>query len=236
MTFSILGLCPQTGRVGIAVTSSSPAVGARCAAVRAGVGAVASQNVTDPRLRVKLLDAIGDGATAQEAVSAVAVTAQHAEYRQLAAVDAAGLSAAWSGRRVLGTHGTRNGRGWAAAGNLLASEQVLDALGAAFVQSEATQLEERLLEAMVAGLRAGGEAGELASAGLLVADTVAWPVTDLRVDWATQPGPGPIAELITLWKRWEPERENYVTRALDPASAPAYGVPGDPDEHTQATG
>jgi len=52
---------------------------------------------------------------------------------------------------------------------------------------------------------------------------VAWPETDLRVDWHDRP----IAELAGLWRLWEPQAADYVTRALDPAAAPSYGVPGD---------
>jgi uncharacterized Ntn-hydrolase superfamily protein len=100
---------------------------------------------------------------------------------------------------------------------------VLDALGAAFAES-AGELEARLIAAMAAGVEAGGEEGPLHSAGLLVADAVEWPVTDLRVDWAS----GPLDELARLWELWAPQRDDYVTRALDPAAAPAYGVPGDP--------
>jgi uncharacterized Ntn-hydrolase superfamily protein len=62
------------------------------------------------------------------------------------------------------------------------------------------------------------------SAGLLVARDVAWPVTDLRVDWADH---DPVGELAALWTRWEPELEGYVMRALDPGAAPSFGVPGD---------
>ena len=203
----------------MAITSSSPAVAARCANVRAGVGVASSQNVTDPRLGPRLLDELAEGASADEALETVAATA--GEHRQLAVVDAQGRSAAWSGARALGIHGTRTGDGWAAAGNLLASVEVLDALGSAF---DATgELETRLLAALRAGLAAGGEAGPLHSAGLLVADRVEWPVTDLRVDWS----PDPVSELARLWDVWAPQRDDYVTRALDPASAPAYGVPGD---------
>ena len=74
-----------------------------------------------------------------------------------------------------------------------------------------------------AGLQAGGEAGPLHSAGLRVARTVPWPVTDLRVDWSETP----IADLSTLLEVWLPQRDEYVTRALDPTAAPRYGVPGD---------
>jgi uncharacterized Ntn-hydrolase superfamily protein len=224
VTLAILGRCARTGRLGMAISSSSPAVASRCANVRAGVGVASSQNVTDPRLGPKLLDALEAGASADAALATVAAAAPHGEHRQLAVLDAQGRSAAWSGARALGVHGTRTGDGWAAAGNLLASESVLDALGAAFAESAGEpELEARLVAALAAGVDAGGEEGALHSAGLLVADAVDWPVTDLRVDWADEP----VAELARLWELWEPQRDDYVTRALEPASAPAYGVPGD---------
>ena len=226
MTFSILARCERTGRLGIAISSSSPAVAARCANVRAGIGASASQNVTDPRLGPAILDAMERGASAEVAVESVAAAADHSAYRQLAAVGIDGRSAAWSGMKTLGIHGTRTGPGWVTAGNLLASVEVLDAVGNSFAASTQDELEARLLDALLAGLGAGGEAGPLHSAGLLVADTVPWPITDLRVDWAEE-GDGPIERLASLWERWAPQRDEYVTRALNPGSAPSYGVPGD---------
>jgi uncharacterized Ntn-hydrolase superfamily protein len=235
VTFSILGRCERTGRLGMAVSSSSPAVAARCASVRAGIGVATSQNVTDPRLGPKLLDQLAAGASAQAALDAVVARAPHAEYRQLAVVDASGASAAWSGERALGVYGTRTGDGWAAAGNMLASKEVLDALGQAFIGSDEPELEGRLIAALQAALEAGGEAGPLGSAGLLVADAVGWPVTNLRVDWMAEGGPGPVVELARLWERWAPERDDYVTRGLDPSSAPAYGVPGDPGKEPPTT-
>jgi uncharacterized Ntn-hydrolase superfamily protein len=216
VTFSLLGA--TAGEVGLVITSSSPAVAARCAYVRAGVGAAATQNVTDPRLGPALLDALGDP---QEAIAAVR-RADHAEHRQLAVVDVHGRGAAWSGANALGVHGTRVGDHCVAAGNLLASEDVLDALLAGFATSGT--LAERLLAGLRAGLDAGGEAGPLSSAGLLIAEPrVPWPVVDLRVDLSRDP----IGELCALYAHYAPLREDYVTRALDPGSAPAFGVPGD---------
>ena len=61
------------------------------------------------------------------------------------------------------------------------------------------------------------------SAGMLIADTVPWPVTDLRVDHSDDP----IGELAALWQLWAPLADDYVSRALDPAAAPSFGVPGD---------
>ncbi|MFC7503394.1 DUF1028 domain-containing protein, partial [Nocardioides sp. GCM10030258] len=58
---------------------------------------------------------------------------------------------------------------------------------------------------------------------LSVVRDVAWRVTDLRVDWSEQP----IADLAALLDVWLPQRDDYVTRGLDPTAAPSYGVPGD---------
>jgi uncharacterized protein DUF1028 len=77
MTFSIAARCARTGMLGLAVSSSSPAVAARCAYARAQVGAVGSQNITDPTLGPRLLDLMALGATAPEAVRIVAGSAAH---------------------------------------------------------------------------------------------------------------------------------------------------------------
>jgi uncharacterized Ntn-hydrolase superfamily protein len=223
VTFSLLGRCEATGMVGMAISSSSPAVASRCAFVRAGAGVAASQNITDPRLGPALLDALEAGADAPGAIEQVAASAPDAAYRQLACVDARGGSAARSGERALGLFGHRVGDGCVAAGNLLAGLDVLDAMRASFEASGAP-LPARLLAGLRAGVDAGGEAGPVHSAGLLVARDVPWPVVDLRVDWHDT---DPIGELERLWALWAPQMDDYVTRALDPASAPGYGVPGD---------
>jgi uncharacterized Ntn-hydrolase superfamily protein len=224
MTFSLVGRCADTAALGIAVSSSSPAVAARCAHVRAGVGAAGSQNVTDPRLGRRLLDLLAGGACARRAVDAVVAEAGAlAAYRQLLVVDASGETAAYSGERTLGRHAQANVRDAVAAGNLLAGEEVPAAMAAEFASTVGRPLAERLLAALRAGLDAGGEAGPVRSAGLVVCDRVEWPVTDLRVDWHDDP----VGELERLWAIWRPQAGDYVTRALDPASAPGYGVPGD---------
>jgi uncharacterized Ntn-hydrolase superfamily protein len=221
VTFSVLAI-DGAGAVGMAVTSSSPAVAARCVHLRAGVGGAASQNVTDPRLGTELLDALGAGAGAREALDGVVRTHELIEHRQLTVLDLHGAGATFSGAKTLGVHADRVGSGVVAAGNLLAGEEVVDAAVEAFERSTG-ELEERLLSALVAGLDAGGEAGPLRSAGLAVVRTVPWRETDLRVDWSDQP----IADLRDLLAVWLPQRDDYVTRGLDPTAAPSYGVPGD---------
>ena len=221
MTFSVLAT-DGAGAVGMAVSSSSPAVAARCVHLRAGVGGAASQNITDPRLGVRLLDALERGLTPEKALAEVASTTDDVEYRQLTVLDLSGESAVFSGQHALGVVGERRGRSVAAAGNMLASTAVIDAVVDAFELSSG-DLEVRLLAALEAGLEAGGEAGPLQSAGLSVVREVPWRETDLRVDWHDEP----IAELRRLAELWLPQRDDYVTRGLRPGEAPSYGVPGD---------
>jgi uncharacterized Ntn-hydrolase superfamily protein len=224
MTFSLVGRCARTGRFGVVVTSSSPAVAARCAWARAGVGAVATQNITDPMLGPRLLDLLAFGRSAREAVDAVVASAPHIEFRQLTAVDADGRTASYSGPKALGRFGTASGTDCVAAGNLLAGDDVLTAMVGGFEAAQGDDIGDRLLAALRAAGDAGGEAGPVHSAGLLVVDRVAWPVTDLRVDWSEA---DPIGALESLWQIWRPQADAYVQRALDPSVAPSYGVPGD---------
>lgn len=223
MTFSLVGRCARTGMVGTAVTSSSPAVAARCAHARAGAGAAASQNVTDPRLGPAVLDLMAAGRPAQQAVDAALAKAAGAAYRQVTAVDQSGATGAFSGAYTLGTNAVARGEGAVAAGNLLASAAVPEAMVAAFASDPGLHLGARLIAALRAGLEAGGEEGPVRSAGLVVCDRVAWPVVDLRVDWDDDP----IGRLAELWPVWEPQISDYVSRALDPGSSPSFGVPGD---------
>jgi uncharacterized Ntn-hydrolase superfamily protein len=221
VTFSVLGIDGQ-GAVGMAVTSSSPAVAARCIHLRAGVGGAASQNVTDPRLGTQLLDALESGLDVRRALDGVVQGRELIEYRQLTVLGLDGEGATFSGARTLGVHAARVGSGVVAAGNMLAGTAVVDAVVDAF-EGSAGELEERLLSALAAGLEAGGEAGPLHSAGLAVVREVAWRETDLRIDWSEKP----VAELGELLDVWLPQRDDYVTRGLDPSAAPSYAVPGD---------
>ena len=223
MTFSLVARCAETGMFGMAISSSSPAVAARCAYARAGVGAVASQNVTDPRLGPLTLDLMQQGASASDAVSQITREAAHIQYRQLLAIDANGKTAIHSGTNVLGNWNEAQGIDVASGGNLLANDRVPAAIVAAFETSHG-HLGDRLIVAMRAGLAAGGEAGPVHSAGMLLVDKVAWPVADLRCDWTEG---CPIEAVATAWDIYKPQLGDYVRRALDPDEAPSYGVPGD---------
>jgi uncharacterized Ntn-hydrolase superfamily protein len=213
MTFSLVGRCERTGAVGAVIASASMAVAARCAAVRAGVGAVCSQSTTDPRLRGELLDAIAAGVPAADALAAIAERTPDIAFRQLAVVDAAGGSASYSGDWALGVATDVRAAGVAAAGNLLADTGVPAAMLAAFTGRAGDDLGDRLIAALRAGLAAGGEVSPVRSAGILVADSQPWPVTDLRVDWHDDP----VGQLAGLWQLWQPQAASYVGRALRPS-------------------
>jgi len=224
MTLSIVARAPQQGAFGVAIASSSPAVAARCAHARAGAGAAASQNITDPVLGVRMLDALGQGASSAAAIGAALRSTPFGAYRQLLAIGAQGAPAVHSGERALGVVGTAIGVDCAAAGNLLARADVPAAMVAAFEPDDAP-FGERLLRALAAGAARGGEAGALHSAGLVIVREVAWPIVDLRVDWVDA---DPIGALAGIWRVYAPQIEDYVRRALDPAAAPSFGVPGNP--------
>jgi len=249
VTFSLVARSADGGMFGMAICSSSPAVAARCAHARAGVGVVATQNITDPSLGPKILDALAARTravalapvlatptapdalapvlatrTTADALAEVLSTTPHAAYRQVLAVGGTGAPAIHSGAHALGIVATATGQDAAAAGNLLANAAVPRAMLDGFERASG-HLGLRLLCALRAGADAGGEAGPVHSAGLLVVRDVPWPIVDLRVDWADA---DPVGELTAIWDIYSPQIEDYVRRALDPAQAPGFGVPGDP--------
>jgi Uncharacterized conserved protein len=223
MTFSIVARCAETGMFGVAISSSSPAVAARCSYARAGVGAVASQNVTDPRLGPLTLDLMEEGLSAAEAIAEIKATGKFIEYRQVLAVDAQGGTAIHSGPNSLGIWTETRTENVASGGNLLANDGVPQAIVDAYLASTG-HIGDRLIAAMRAGLAAGGEAGPVHSAGMMIVDEVSWPVADLRCDWTED---CPIENIATAWEVYKPQLDAYIQRALDPRQAPSYGVPGD---------
>lgn len=223
MTFSLVARCAETGMFGTAISSSSPAVAARCSFARARIGAVSSQNVTDPSLGPLALDLMEEGASAADAVAEVVRRGRFIEYRQVLAVDGQGGTAIHSGPNSLGIWTEARAENVASGGNMLANDGVPQAIVDGFLAATG-HIGDRLVAAMKAGLAAGGEAGPVHSAGLKIVDRVSWPVADLRCDWTEE---CPIATLEGLWKIYAPQLDAYVQRALDPREAPSYGVPGD---------
>lgn len=224
MTFSIVARCEKTGQFGVAISSSSPAVAARCAWAQAGTGAVATQNVTNPALGPRMLEALKGGASATDAVSIARQSDDFPAYRQLLAVDTEGRTAIHSGENALGIWTSATGNQCVAAGNLLANDGVPKAMTETF-ETTSGPLGDRLVAALKAAVDAGGEAGPVRSAGLLIVDRQSWPYAELRIDWLDEGCP--VAAVARAWAVYQPQAQDYVTRALNPQAAPSYGVPGD---------
>jgi len=222
MTFSVAGVCPDTGMVGCAITSSSICVASRCAFVRSGTGVALTQNVTNPDLGPLALGQLSAGLNATEVMEALQAADPCVQWRQLGVLSASGEGATFSGEEALGIFATALGNNCIAMGNLLENTGVPQAMVEHFENSSG-HLAERLLSALEAGLAAGGELGPVHSAGLLVAAQPDWPVVDLRVDWHIEP----ISELRMVWRNYQPQMDAYITRAKDPANADSFGVPGD---------
>lgn len=217
MTFSLIGRCARTGMLGAAVTTSSIAVGSRCAHARAGVGACLTQHRTDPRLGPLALDLMAKGYDAAHTLRAVLAVAPHRDWRQLAVMDAAGHTACFTGAHVVREKaGEAQGRDCVAIANIVRSPEIPAAMLRAFEADPARPLPVRLIDALAVGEVAGGEFVPVISAALLVVHRERFPYVDLRVD----SHPAPIGELARLWKEYEPESEAYVVRANDPGAAP----------------
>jgi uncharacterized Ntn-hydrolase superfamily protein len=217
MTFSILGRCTRTNQIGAASASYFMAVGARVAFAEADTGAVLTQSRTDPRLGPMGLAMLRGGNSARATVDALVAANRQAAWRQIAALDPKGGTAAYSGARARGEVSEAATQNAVAIGNTLSTARVPSAMLISFQATAALPLSERLLQALEAGLAAGGDARASRSARLLVVERESFPLVDLRVDWHEQP----IAELRALWVRFAPLAAEMMTRAIDPEHASA---------------
>lgn len=215
MTFSLAGRCARTGAFGVVAATCDIAVGSRVSYVAAGIGAVITQHRTDPRLGPLGIEALGRSASAEEVVAELVAGTPHAGWRQLAVIDRAGRTAAFSGDRVTTVAAEVHGQDCVAVGNCLADPGVGAAMVAAFVATAADPLGERLMQALEAGLAAGGETSPTLSAVMLVAVDPGMSLIDLRVDY----DPAPVVQLRTLWEEYRGWVRDFRLRALDPDRA-----------------
>ena len=216
MTYSIAAKCPRTGMFGVAVTTSSIGVGARCAYARAGVGAVLTQHRTDPRLGPQGLELLGQGLPAKDVIERLTRGVPGIGWRQLAVIDNDGRTAAYHGDKITSVHSGDEGPGCIAIGNILRTTGVTRAMVDAFGADPQLHLAERLVRSMEAGYAAGGEPKQVKSAALLVVERESFPLVDLRVDF----DPQPLVQLRWLWEIYEPSVKLYVDLAVNPDSVP----------------
>jgi uncharacterized Ntn-hydrolase superfamily protein len=205
-TFSIVARDPKTGDLGIAVASRFLAVGAVVPWAKAGVGAVATQSFANVAYGPDGLALLAEGKSATAALAALAKADERRDTRQAGIVDAKGNAATFTGANCHAWAGGKTGDGWAAQGNILAGEGVVDAMGNAFDKARAEgkgELAEWLLAALAAGDAAGGDKRGRQSAALLVVRKSGGfqggndRYIDLRVDDHAQPVPE-LARLLGL--------------------------------------
>jgi uncharacterized Ntn-hydrolase superfamily protein len=195
MTFSIVAHCSRTGQLGVAVSTAVPAVGAMCPYVKAGVGAISTQSWVNPYLAIEALNLIEQGRSGPDALSAVIERDEAKDLRQIGVVDAQGRAASWSGQRCTQWFGHIVERHFAAQGNMLVGELTIAEMAAAFRRDASLDLAERMLLAMEAGQRAGGDKRGRQSASLKVYADQDYALWDLRVDEHADP----VAELRRVY-------------------------------------
>jgi uncharacterized Ntn-hydrolase superfamily protein len=197
---------------GIGIATSSIAVAARCIHAKAGVGAIATQASTDPRLGITGIKLLEMGFSAPKVLAELMASDPFIDRRQLSIVDKDGRSVCHTGAETRAWCGHISGHDFAAAANMVVGERVVKAMAERFKSAPDLPLEERLLQSVEAGHDAGGEAIGEHSAGLLVVDREVFPRVDLRVDeHATA-----VAELRRIFDVYKPLIDYFYDRAVDP--------------------
>lgn len=206
-TFSIVALDAKAKELGIAVQSHYFSVGSAVPWAAYGVGAVATQSFVEVAYGPRALALLRRGLAPATALRTLTSRDAQREVRQVGIVDARGRTAAWTGKGCIPYAGHRIGRGNTAQGNLLASGDVWEDMGRTF---EATRgrLGERLVAALEAGQRAGGDARGMQSAALLVVGPgeARKPWTERKIDLRVEDHAAPIRELrrlLTLHRAYE---------------------------------
>jgi uncharacterized Ntn-hydrolase superfamily protein len=215
MAFSLVARCPRSEQIGIVLADSVIAAGARSVFLRRGVGGIIVQHRADPRLGWRGLELMSAGWSAEETVAQLLTANEHAQWRQIAVLGAAGDSATFTGARVAAEASEAAGQDACAIGGLLVTTGVPAAMLARFRATPFLPLAERLMQALEEGVRAGGSRRPIVSASLMIVERLDFPVVDLRVDRH----PDPVAELRALWEEFAPLSAEIVLRALDPDNA-----------------
>lgn len=201
MTYSIIGFDPKEKEWGIAVQSKFLGVGAVVPFAEANAGAIATQSYANTTYGPEGLKLLKEGKTAQEVVDLLTEADEDRAYRQLGVIDAQGNAATFTGNNCYNWAGGQTGAFYAAQGNILVSEETVHAMGETFTQTEGT-LAERLLKALEAGQKAGGDSRGQQSAALLVVKEKGGYAgfNDRYIDLRVDDHPQPIEELIRIYQ------------------------------------
>jgi uncharacterized Ntn-hydrolase superfamily protein len=198
-TYSVVARCPTSGDMGVAIQSSYFSVGTEAPWAEAGVGAVATQSIVEVSYGPKGLASLSEGASPEEALSALTKADAGQPLRQVAIVDAQGRVATHTGAMCVPAYGDQQGDGYSVQGNMLDSDDVWKAMGPAF-EAVSGDLADRLLATLDAAEHAGGDVRGRQSAALLVVsgDRPANPWEGRRIDLHVEDDPHPLEELRRL--------------------------------------
>jgi uncharacterized Ntn-hydrolase superfamily protein len=218
MTWSITAYDPKTGAFAVAVATKAFAVGASCPFVRAGIGAVSTQSMTNRYLGPAVLDGLARGLLPAEAIEGALAGDKGRGLRQVHAVDRFGRSAAWTGRNCVEWCGSTFADGISVAGNMLAGEPTIRETLRTWNTNDDLPMPERLMLAMEAGEAAGGDRRGRQSAAMIMVTTEDFPDLNLRVDDHAEP----LIELRRLLGIWRVEGVSRLGSA--PSKANPSGV------------
>jgi len=198
-TFSIVAFDPSTKDLGVAVQSRYFSVGSVVPWAEAEVGAVATQSFVNVSYGPHGLRLLKEGLTVDEVIDRLTQEDQEKEYRQLGIIDSEGNANAFTGKKCLEWAGSKVGKNYAAQGNILAGEEVIQNMGRNF-ESTRGDLAERLVAVLEGGETAGGDARGRQSAALLVVrkNLGRAGYGDRYIDLRVEDNPDPIAELKRL--------------------------------------
>jgi uncharacterized Ntn-hydrolase superfamily protein len=199
MTWSIVAHDPNSGAFAVAVATKAFAVGASCPFVRAGVGAVSTQSMTNRYLGPAILDAMARGLPPVAAIEGALAGDEGRGIRQVHAVDRNGRTAAWTGDNCVEWCGSVSAGGVSVAGNMLAGEPTVAATLASWKANRDMPMPDRLMTAMEAGEAAGGDRRGKQSAAMVMVTTEDFPDLNLRVDDHGEPL-RELRRLLSIWK------------------------------------
>jgi uncharacterized Ntn-hydrolase superfamily protein len=221
VTFSIVAADPEAGEVGAATESKFLAVGAVVTWAKGEVGAVATQSFAEVTFGPRGLELLASGFSPQAALDRLLEFDEKREGRQVGIVDAAGRAASFTGSDCFEHAASLVGEGFACQGNILASAEVVPAIAEGFEQASGP-LAERMIEALRAGQRAGGDRRGQESAAVVVAKPGGGyggthdRYIDLRVDHHDQPIEE-LAALLSLHRLYFDRPRESDLIAADPA-------------------
>jgi uncharacterized Ntn-hydrolase superfamily protein len=200
-TFSIVARDSVTGELGVAVQSHWFSVGTTVSWAEAGVGAVATQSFVNKSFGIRGLNLLRNGLTAQQALDSLLATDEEREVRQVAIVDTHGNVATHTGKNCIDYAGHIQGYNFSVQSNMMLTNKVPQAMADAFEKSKGKSLAGRMLLALEAAQKAGGDIRGQQSAALLIvpgkSEGKPWDerIVDLRVD----DSPAPVKELLRLY-------------------------------------